>query len=397
MNKHYSNIIHLAPYACFPELSRGRLYPEPNSNTRDCFQRDRDRIIHSTAFRRLEYKTQVFVNHEGDHYRTRLTHTLEVSQIARTLARCLGLNQDLAEALALAHDLGHPPFGHAGEYALADVMIPYGGFDHNAQTLSVITRLEQRYPNFDGLNLSWETIEGTVKHNGPLIEVDTTVPLPREIHNYNSKNDLELDSYASGEAQVASLADDIAYNNHDIDDGLRANLFVMEELFDLPLVGKSFQSVVQKNPDIGRSRQRHEAIRFLIGKMVDDCLTESQQRLKKVTLKNVDDIRALDSPVISFSERMREIDRILKDFLYKHMYRHDRVRQMTDKADQVVRELFKLILMNPNHLPVEWQKKANRNSKEQTAKLVSDYIAGMTDRFAYGEYDKLIAMKKQDL
>ncbi len=395
MNKHYSNIIKLAPYACFPDLSRGRLYPEPDSNTRDCFQRDRDRIIHSTAFRRLEYKTQVFVNHEGDHYRTRLTHTLEVSQIARTLARCLGLNQDLAEALALAHDLGHPPFGHSGEYALADVMIPYGGFDHNAQTLAVITRLEQRYPDFDGLNLSWETIEGTVKHNGPLIEVDTAKPLPFEIRNYNSKNDLLLGSFASGEAQVASLADDIAYNNHDIDDGLRANLFVIEELFELPLIGKSFESVVQRNPDISRSRQRHEAVRTLIGKMVGDCLTASQQRLKKVALKNVDDIRALDYPVISFSEKMHEIDRVLKDFLFKNMYQHKRVRQMTVKADHVIRELFKLILMNPNHLPNEWQKQANNDSEEQTAKLVADYIAGMTDRFAYGEYDKLVVKKKQ--
>ena len=244
----------LAAYACHPQASRGRLYPESESATRTCFQRDRDRIIHSAAFRRLEYKTQVFVNHEGDHYRTRLTHTLEVAQIARTLARCLGLNEYLAEALALAHDLGHPPFGHAGEYALSDLMAPYGGFDHNAQSLSVIVRLERRYPNFDGLNLTWETLEGIVKHNGPLVGSESDKPLPREIADYNAKNDLKLETYASGEAQVAALADDIAYNNHDIDDGLRAELFNMEDLFDLPGGGEIFQKVVAGFPDIGKSR-----------------------------------------------------------------------------------------------------------------------------------------------
>ncbi|MBT5941880.1 MAG: dNTP triphosphohydrolase, partial [Rhodospirillaceae bacterium] len=242
----------LAPFACFPEHSSGRLYSEAESETRSCFQRDRDRIIHSAAFRRLEYKTQVFVNHEGDHYRTRLTHTLEVSQIARTLARCLNLNEDLAEALALAHDLGHPPFGHAGEYALAELMEPFGGFDHNAQSLSVITRLERRYLNFDGLNLTWETLEGIVKHNGPLIEIEGAKPLPREIKDYNAKNDLRLASFASAEAQVAALADDIAYNNHDIDDGLRAGLFSMEDLLGLPLVGEIFQKVILAYPDVGK-------------------------------------------------------------------------------------------------------------------------------------------------
>ena len=274
MTQGYSNTVQLAPYACFPEHTKGRLYPESESKTRDCFQRDRDRIIHSTAFRRLEYKTQVFVNHEGDHYRTRLTHTLEVSQIARTIARCLGLNEDLAEALALAHDLGHPPFGHAGENTLAELMRPYNGFDHNAQTLSVITRLERRYPNFDGLNLSWETLEGTVKHNGPVIEVNAAKKLPREIEEYNLKNDLMLDTYASGEAQVAALADDIAYNNHDIDDGLRAKLFEIEALFDVPIVGDIFTSVIRRFPNIGQPCQRQEAIRDLIGYMVNDCLTE---------------------------------------------------------------------------------------------------------------------------
>jgi dGTPase len=390
MKQSYSNLQQLAPYACFPEHSRGRFYPEPGSANRNCFQRDRDRIIHSAAFRRLEYKTQVFVNHEGDHYRTRLTHTLEVSQIARTLARCLNLNEDLAEALALAHDLGHPPFGHAGEYALAELMQPFGGFDHNAQSLSVIARLERRYPNFDGLNLTWETLEGIVKHNGPLIDVDGAKPLPREIKDYNAQNDLELNSFASGEAQVAALADDIAYNNHDIDDGIRANLFSMEDLFDVPLVGEIFQRVIQNHPDVDRSRQRHEAVRDLIGAMVNDCLTESQQRLKEAAPLNVDDIRALDHSVILFSEEMHGIDRSLKDFLFQNMYRHDKVNEMTDKARLVVTDLFKLLLAEPDKLPTEWQKQVGSANDETTAQVVADYIAGMTDRFAYDEHAKLI-------
>lgn len=380
----------MAPYSCLPQHSRGRLYPEPESENRDCFQRDRDRIIHSTAFRRLEYKTQVFVNHEGDHYRTRLTHTLEVSQITRTLARCLSLNEDLAETLALAHDLGHPPFGHAGENALADVMMPYGGFDHNAHSLSVLVRLERRYPNFDGLNLSWETLEGIVKHNGPLIEVESVKPLPREISDYNAKNDLRLDSFASGEAQVAALADDIAYNNHDIDDGLRAGLFLIEDLFDLPLVGEIFQKAIERYPDIDLTLQRHEAVRDLIGAMVNDCLTESQQRLKEAAPFNVDDIRALDHPVISFSEKMYGVDKSLKDFLFKHMYRHDKVNEMNRKAHQVVSDLFKFLMADAEMLPTEWQKKVGGKNEEKTAQVIADYIAGMTDRFAYDEHAKLI-------
>jgi dGTPase len=390
-----SNIIstHLAPFACFPENSRGRYYNEPESKTRDCFQRDRDRIIHSTAFRRLQYKTQVFVNHEGDHYRTRLTHTLEVSQIARTLARCFSLNEDLTEALSLAHDLGHPPFGHAGEQALAELMMPFGGFDHNAQTLSVIVRLEKCYPNFSGLNLSWETLEGIVKHNGPLIEASGEKPLPREISDYNLKHDLELASFASGEAQVAALADDIAYNNHDIDDGLRAGLFVMEDLFDLPLVGEIFRKVIQKFPRISKSRQRREAVRGLIGVMVDDCLTVSKQRLKEAAVKNVTDIRALDYSVIMASAKMYEVDRILKDFLFRNMYRHKRVKNMNIKAQRIVHDLFNLFIAMPGNLPAEWQKIVDGKSEKATAQVVADYIAGMTDRFAYEEHTKLFNMQ----
>ena len=379
----------LASFACFPEHSRGRYYSEPESRTRDCFQRDRDRIIHSTAFRRLQYKTQVFVNHEGDHYRTRLTHTLEVSQIARTLSRCLLLNEDLTEALALAHDLGHPPFGHAGEEALSKMMIPYGGFDHNAQTFSIIARLEKCYPNFEGLNLSWETLEGIVKHNGPLLEGLSEKALPRDISDYNLKKDLELANFTSGEAQVAALADDIAYNNHDIDDGLRAGLFCMEDLFNIPLVGDVFKEVLHEFPKISQSRQHREAVRRLIGVMVDDCLTESKQRLKEAAIQTVDDLRGLEFSVITCSESMYEIDRSLKEFLFKNMYRHKRVTQMNIKAERIVRDLFNSLLAAPENLPDEWKKKVDLNSEIVTAQVVADYIAGMTDRFANDEHSKL--------
>ncbi len=379
-----------APYACDPGKSRGRYYAEPDSATRSCFQRDRDRIIHSAAFRRLEYKTQVFVNHEGDHYRTRLTHSLEVAQIARSIARYLGLNEDLAEALALAHDLGHPPFGHAGEDALAELMEPYGGFDHNAQSLSVITRLESRYPEFEGLNLTWETLEGIVKHNGPLVIHGDGEELPREIRQYNDIYDLELGTYASAEAQAAALADDIAYNNHDIDDGLRANLFAIEDLYELELVGDIFASVRDEYPDISRSRTIHEAVRRLIGEMVTDCLTDSQQRLKEASPSSVEELRALKLPMITFSERMRDIDKTLKSFLFDHMYRHYKMNRMTSKAHRVVRDLFTVLLAEPQSLPNGWHRKLGAPGSAQTAQVISDYIAGMTDRFALDEYAKLI-------
>jgi dGTPase len=305
----------------------------------------------------------------------------------------LSLNEDLTEALSLAHDLGHPPFGHAGEQALAELMMPFGGFDHNAQTLSVIVRLEKCYPNFSGLNLSWETLEGIVKHNGPLIEASGEKPLPREISDYNLKHDLELASFASGEAQVAALADDIAYNNHDIDDGLRAGLFVMEDLFDLPLVGEIFRKVIQKFPRISKSRQRREGVRGLIGVMVDDCLTVSKQRLKEAAVKNVTDIRALDYSVIMASAKMYEVDRILKDFLFRNMYRHKRVKNMNIKAQRIVHDLFNLFIAMPENLPAEWQKIVDGKSEKATAQVVADYIAGMTDRFAYEEHTKLFNMQ----
>ena len=384
----------LREYASRPESSRGRLYGEPESATRDAFQRDRDRVIHSVAFRRLEYKTQVFVNHEGDHYRTRLTHSLEVAQIARTIARSLGLNEDLTEALALAHDLGHTPFGHAGEDALDAVMARFGGFDHNGQTLSIVTSLEWRYPEFDGLNLTWETLEGIAKHNGPLIGPRIEREVPRAIADYDAKHDLELDTYASAEAQVAALSDDIAYNNHDIDDGLRAELFTVGDLADVALVGPIFAKVARDYPDIDPWRLRHEAVRRMIGAMVGDCLAESETRLADSGARSADEARALDGPVIDFSEAMRANDAALKTFLHAHMYRHERVVKMADNARTTVRELFAALLANPSIMPERWNRRAGKAGDARTARVVADYIAGMTDRFAFdllGRVKKLSA------
>jgi len=379
----------LAPYACHEEASRGRRYDEPESATRRCYQRDRDRIIHSAAFRRLEYKTQVFVNHEGDNYRTRLTHTLEVAQIARSVCRSLNLNEDLGEALALAHDLGHPPFGHAGEEALQEMMAPYGGFDHNAQSLSIITKLEQRYPEFDGLNLTWEALEGVVKHNGPLLGQGKTRPLPRAIAEYSAEHDLELDTYASAEAQVASLSDDIAYNNHDIDDGLRAGLFAVRDLDGVPLVGPIFAEVRKDHPNLDESRCIHEAVRRLIGTMVDNLLRETRKRLTECKIDSVDAVRVLDHPVAAFSAGLLADLRAVKEFLFVNMYRHEHVNRMTAEARRVVRNLFQVILENPKHLPDDWRRKAGRGGTLTTAQVVADYIAGMTDRFALDQHQRL--------
>lgn len=385
----------LAPYASREDASRGRLYDEPESATRRCFQRDRDRIIHSAAFRRLEYKTQVFVNHEGDNYRTRLTHSLEVSQIARAVCRSLGLNEDLGEALALAHDLGHPPFGHAGEDALKEAMEPYGGFDHNAQSLSIITKLEQRYPSFDGLNLTWETLEGVVKHNGPLTGEGRNRPLPRAIAEYNARHDLELGTHAGAEAQVASLSDDIAYNNHDIDDGLRAGLFTIDDLMDVPLVGPIFASVKKDYPDLDQSRCIHEAVRRLIGAMVDDLLAETRRRIKRAGPMSADAVRRLGRPIAAFSDDMQTHDRAVKAFLFDNMYRHYKLNRMTSKARRVVRELFDLLLEEPECLPTEWRQKLNGGGAEATAQVVADYVAGMTDRFALDEHQRLFDLRSR--
>ena len=374
-----------APYACRPEESRGRRVAEAESATRTAFQRDRDRIIHSAAFRRLEYKTQVFVNHEGDHYRTRLTHSIEVAQIARSLARALGLNEDLAEAVALGHDLGHTPFGHAGEEALDGAMSAFGGFSHNDQTFRVLTQLERRYVAFDGLNLTWETLEGTVKHNGPL----AADAVPPTIAAFDRDCPLDLDGWPGAEAQVAALADDIAYNNHDIDDGLRAGLFALDDLADVPLAGPIFGEVMRAHPGIEPARLIHEGVRRMIDRMANDLLGETRRRLAELAPRSVDDIRAAGRPVVGFSETMRTHDRALKAFLFERMYRHYRVNRMASKARRVVRDLFGLLVAEPNCLPTDWRAQAGDPGTARTVRVVADYVAGMTDRFALDEHTRL--------
>ena len=380
----------LAAYATLPWQSRGRWHREPEGPSRSPFQRDRDRIIHSTAFRRLKHKTQVFVYHEGDHYRTRLTHSLEVAQIARTICRTLRLDEDLGEAVALAHDLGHTPFGHAGEEALHAAMKPYGGFDHNAQTLRILTKLEERYAEFNGLNLTWETLEGAVKHNGPLLKDGRALnDLPAAIVEYCQDHDLELDGYAGPEAQIAALSDDIAYNNHDIDDGLRAGLFEVADLMELPLVGDMFSIVTQKYPGIGHARLIHEAVRRVINAMVEDVLDETRRRLAAAAPTSVGDIRALGQPVVAFSPHMAATDRTVKAFLYKRMYEHWKLNRSHSKARRVVTDLFGLLFAEPNCLPPPWRERAEQAGTQARARLVADYIAGMTDRFALDEHRRL--------
>jgi dGTPase len=381
--------VDLAPYASKPEKSRGRLHPEPEHLMRSPFQRDRDRIIHSTAFRRLTHKTQVFVYHEGDHYRTRLTHTLEVAQIARTISRALGLDEDLAETLALAHDLGHTPFGHAGEEALNAEMARFGGFSHNEQTLRILTRLERRYAEFDGLNLTWETLEGTVKHNGPLRGASIDRPIPPTIAEYDRCHPLALDTFPSAEAQVAALADDIAYNNHDIDDGLRAGLFTVADLGDVPLVGPVFHGVASSYPGLEEPRLIHESVRRLIDRMVGDLIGETRRRLAESRAGSADEVRGLKAPVVDFSDEMRRNGRALKEFLFERMYRHYRVNRMSSKARRVVHDLFALYLAEPECLPREWRELTARPDDPQTARVAADYLAGMTDRFALDEHHRL--------
>lgn len=378
-----------ASYACRPEASRGRLFAESESATRTPFQRDRDRIIHSTAFRRLKHKTQVFVYHEGDHYRTRLTHSIEVAQIARSISRVLHLNEDLAEALALVHDFGHTPFGHAGEDALDAVMLPFGGFDHNAQSLRIVTKLEQRYAEFDGLNLTWETLEGLAKHNGPLCSRDDESGLAAAMREYNARHDLELYTFASAEAQVAALADDIAYNNHDIDDGLRAGLFSLDDLRQVHMAGALADKLETKYPGLEANRLIPELIRHLINDMVDDLLVETRRRLAELDPRSVEDVRHARHAVVAFSEKMAVHDRELKSFLKKHMYRHYKVNRMASKARRVVRDLFDYYMTEPECLPTEWRAKTEDVDTSKKARLVADFIAGMTDRYALLEYRKI--------
>ncbi len=388
----------LAPYACHAAQSRGRLFPEPESPNRSCFQRDRDRIIHSGAFRRLKYKTQVFVYHEGDYYRTRLTHSIEVAQIARSVSRHLGLNEDLAEALALAHDLGHTPFGHAGEHALHAAMKDHGGFDHNEQTFRILTQLEKRYAEFDGLNLTWETLEGTVKHNGPLLAQETGegtgegAPGPElrpSIAAFCARFDLMPASYPSAEAQVAALADDIAYNSHDLDDGLRAGLFDLADLAEVPLAGPLLSGVLQRYPGLDKGRVIHETTRRVIDAMVRDLLEETSRRLVEADPRDPEDVRGLGRPVVGFSQAMADQDRGLKAFLFRHMYRHYRVSRMASKVGPVVTDLFAFYLRRPDCLPPEWQGEQAGVPESERARVVADYIAGMTDRFALAEHQKL--------
>jgi dGTPase len=392
----------LAPYACKPSESRGRLSSEPETPSRSCFQRDRDRVIHSSSFRRLKHKTQVFVYHEGDHYRTRLTHSLEVSQIARSVCRSMRLNEDLGEALALAHDLGHPPFGHVGEVTLNECMKDHDGFDHNAQALRLLTSLERKYASFDGLNLTWETLEGLAKHNGPLVKkpIDASKPpahLAFGFREYLPRQDLMLHTYASAEAQVAALADDIAYSSHDLDDGLRAGLFEFEELKSIPVISQLIDEVMLTYPGSPRDILIHELVRRMINRMVADLMVESSRRLKELDPNSPDDIRNASEPVIAFGRNMAVAVKELKAFLFERMYRHYLVNRMGSKAKRVVTDLFNLYIAEPECLPTEWANRAGEANSEETARVVADFIAGMTDRFAFREHGKLFDLYRVSL
>ena len=381
----------MANYACDPDQARGRLFAEEESAFRSCFQRDRDRIIHSSAFRRLKHKTQVFVEHEGDFFRTRLTHSIEVAQVARTIAGALGLNTDLTEAVALAHDLGHTPFGHTGEDALAELMAPYGGFDHNAQALHIVTALERHYAEFDGLNLTWDTLEGIAKHNGPLLPLAEGETLPVTLAAYNARHDLELHTHASGEAQVAALSDDIAYNNHDLQDGLRAGLFTEDEIAELALIAPAYAEVDAKYPGLDPYRRRHEALRRVFGYMVEDVIDTSRARLEDAAPQCAEDIRQLGRPVIAFSDDMWEKLKEIRGFLFRRMYRAPSVMEIRGKVTQVVRDLFPLYMAEPEKLPQRWRSEIDRARDEaELARLVGDYIAGMTDRFALQAHADLL-------
>src|SRR4051812_33854350 len=379
-----------AIYAADPGKSRGRRHPEPPSPTRNAFRRDCDRVIHATAFRRLKHKTQVFVFHEGDHYRTRLTHTLEVAQIARALARALRLDEDLAEALALAHDLGHPPFGHAGERALDACLRDHGGFDHNAQTLRIVTELERRYPDFDGLNLTWETLEGIVKHNGPLTTASgdpvgryRAHGLPEAIRRYTAVQDLELWSHASAEAQAAAIADDIAYDAHDIDDGLRAGLFTLEDVATVPLISGLVAEIRSDYPRLEPERLVHELVRRLIGVMVEDVIAETERRLAETRPQSAEEVRHAERPVVGFSPAMANNDVAIKDFLYPRMYHHVRIERVMKDAESVVRDLFEHYRLTPDDMPPEWGADADAHVR---ARNIADFVGGMTDRYALIEH-----------
>ncbi len=379
----------LASYACRPDMSQGRLFAEPESQYRTPFQRDRDRVIHSSAFRRLKYKTQVFVYHEGDHYRTRLTHTLEVAQVARTLARALMANEDLAETVALAHDLGHTPFAHMGEDVLVECMKDVGGFNHNDQSLRVVTYLERKYPKWLGLNMTWESLEGIVKHNGPV----ESKKLPVTLAMIQKQTDLRLNTYASIEAQVAALADDIAYNNHDVEDGLRAKLFTFDDLATVPLLNGIMKRVRDEYPDIDDHYFICEIVREMIGAMVMDVLNETKARLSVLNPETPDDIRAADRPMVAFSEGMFVQVEQLRAFLRTRMYHHYKLNRMRLQVSKIVRDLYDAFMTQHTLLPDSWQLRVleagGPSDKTAHARVVADYIAGMTDRFAMREHGQL--------
>jgi dGTPase len=377
----------MAPYASDPARARGRRVTEEESTFRSCFQRDRDRIIHASAFRRLKHKTQVFIEHEGDYYRTRLTHSIEVAQVARTISGALGLNAELTEAVALAHDLGHTPFGHTGEDALSALMEPFGGFDHNAQAIRIVTHLERHYADFDGLNLTWETLEGLAKHNGPVIGT-----VPWALKAYNDLHDLELETFASAEAQVAAISDDVAYNHHDLHDGLRAELFSTDELAELPILNACFAEVDRLYPDLNYYRRRHEALRRFFGVLVEDVIGFAQERLTDMQPGSVDDIRHAGRTVIRFSDDVFSDLKVIRAFLFERMYRAPSVIVMRAQVTKVVEELFPYFMAHSDQLPKQWRKDVEEaNGETELARIVSDYIAGMTDRFAIQEHERLIA------
>jgi dGTPase len=387
-----------AAYASDAARSRGRLIPEASSPTRSDFQRDRDRIIHSAAFRRLAHKTQVFVPHEDDHYRTRLTHSIEVGQLARAIARALRLDDDLAEALALAHDLGHTPFGHTGEDVLDEIMEPFGGFDHNAQALRLMTKLERRYAQFDGLNLTWETLEGLVKHNGPLLQRDGSPvaryvnrKLPVALVEYDAIHKLDLGSFAGAEAQAAALADDIAYNAHDIDDGLRSGLITFSQIAEVDFLRDIGSEIETLFPKLERARIIHEMVRRLITHFVEDAIVESRRRLAESGVESVEEVRAQERPLLAFSQATESADKIIKSFLFQNLYRHQKIMRIRAQAEEVIRDLFGRFIADPGLMPAEWAQGARAAVADEPkrARLVCDYIAGMTDRYALSEHRRL--------
>ncbi len=382
----------LASYACRPDQSRGRIHEENESANRSAFQRDRDRIIHASAFRRLKYKTQVFVYHEGDHYRTRLSHTLEVAQIARSIARALLVDEDLAEGVALAHDLGHTPFAHIGEHFLQECMEPYDGFEHNDQSLRVLTTLERKYPGWKGLNLTWEMLEGVVKHNGPL-KVGSNEKLPHTLAELQKQTDLELSSHASLEAQVAAISDDIAYNNHDVEDGLRAGMFTLKDLQGLALMEPILEQVRTEWPEVKEHYIIQEAIREMIGVMVTDVLEETRKRLDALNPQSVDDVRNAGQQLVAFSPEMYTKVEELRAFLHKRMYRHFTVNRIWIKVERIIPELFNTFMKHYKLLPDDWQQRVEDAGglidNIAQARIVCDYIAGMTDRYAIREHERM--------